>query len=294
MNVSRTDPRGLTWWSSRFAPLVAIALAMPFAFSEGKAQAPGSGDATTSQGAVRSLTTAPMGEIDGAVLDDGTVIHWPPHLADRFSAIVTRGDRIQAVGRMETGPAGDSHLEVQKLTNLRTNDSRENDALPPGPGPRRRPLPPPPGLTRGNAPTATASRTAQGKVQRMTSAPMGEIDGAVLDDGTVIHWPPHLADRFSAIIARGDRVKVSGWMETGPAGDTHFEVLTATNLRTNASASNDVAGPPSRSSGRVALDESGDFAATPNQPGDVERRLKALEDQIAQLREEIRKIRDEL
>ena len=94
---------------------------------------------------MRSLTTAPMGEIDGAVLDDGTVIHWPPHLADRFSAIVTRGDRIQAVGRMETGPAGDTHLEVQTVTNLRTNDSRENDALPPGPGPRRRPVPPPPG-----------------------------------------------------------------------------------------------------------------------------------------------------
>ena len=89
MNVSRTNPRGLTRWSTRLAPLVAIALAMPFAFSEGKAQAPASGDATTSQGTVRSLTTAPMGEIDGAVLADGTVIHWPPHLADRFSAIVT-------------------------------------------------------------------------------------------------------------------------------------------------------------------------------------------------------------
>ena len=36
---------------------------------------------------------------------------------------MTRGDRIQAVGRMETGPAGDIHLEVQTVTNLRTNDS---------------------------------------------------------------------------------------------------------------------------------------------------------------------------
>jgi hypothetical protein len=123
---------------------------------------------------------------------------------------------------------------------------------------------------------------------------MGEIDGAVLDDGTVIHWPPHLADRFSAVVTRGDRIRAVGRMETGPAGDSHFEVLTATNLRTNASASNDVPGPPSRSPGRVAPDDSGDFAAMPNQSGDVERRLKALEDQIAQLREEIRKIRDEL
>jgi hypothetical protein len=294
MNVSRTNPRGLTRWSSSLAPLVAIALALPFVVSEGKAQQPGSGDATTSQGTVRSLTTAPMGEIDGAVLDDGTVIHWPPHLAERFSAIVARGDRIRAVGRMETGPAGDTHLEVQTVTNLRTNDSRENEALPPGPGLRRRPLTPPPGPRRGNAPTATASRTLQGKVQRMTSAPMGEIDGAVLDDGTVIHWPPHLADRFSAIIARGDRVKVSGWMETGPAGDTHFEVLTATNLRTNASASNDFNVPDRSGPGRLPADGSGDFAAPSGRQGDVERRLKALEDQIAQLREEIQKIRDEL
>jgi hypothetical protein len=235
-----------------------------------------------------------MGEIDGAVLDNGTVIHWPPHLADRFSAIVNPGDRVEAVGRIETGPAGDTHLEVQTVTNLRTNDSRENDALPPGPGPRRRVPTLPAGLRGGNEPTATASQTAQGKVQRMTRAPMGEIDGAVLDDGTVIRWPPHLADRFSAIIARGDRIKVSGWMETGPAGDTHFEVLTATNLRTNASASNDPAGLPSRSAGRVVPDGSGDFGVTSNQPADVERRLQALEDQIAQLREEIRKIRDEL
>jgi len=234
-----------------------------------------------------------MGEIDGAVLDDGTVIHWPPHLADRFSAIVTRGDRIQAVGRMETGPAGDTHLEVQTVTNLRTNDSRENDALPPG-DPRRRPLPPPPGPRRGNAPTATASQTAQGKVQRMTSAPTGEIDGAVLDDGTVIHWPPHLADRFTAIVARGDRVKVSGWMEAGPAGDTHLEVVTATNLRTNATTANDVDVPPRPGPGRLAADGSGDFAAPSDRQGNVERRLKALEDQIAQLREEIQRLRDKL
>ena len=294
MKVLRTNPRGLTRRSSRLAPLMAIALTLSFAFSEGKAQVPGSGDPTTSQGTVRSLTTAPMGEIDGAVLDDGTVIHWPPHLADRFSAVVTRGDRIQVVGRIETGPAGDTHLEVQTVTNLRTKDSRENDALPPGPGPRRRPLPSPPGLTQGNAPTATTSQTAQGKVQRMTTAPMGEIDGAVLDDGTVIHWPPHLADRFSAIIGRGDHVKVSGWMETGPAGDTHFEVLRATNLRTSTSASNDVPGPPSRSPGRVAPDDSDDFAATTNQSADDERRLKALENQMVELLRGNPKLRDEL
>ena len=124
----------------------------------------------------------------------------------------------------------------------------------------------------------------------MTTAPMGEMDGAVLDDGTVIHWPPHLADRFASVAIRGDQVKVSGWMETGPAGDTHLEVQTATNLRTNASASND-SGPLA---GRAVRDGSADFAPSRTITDEVDSRLRALEKQVAELREEIQRLRDEL
>ena len=130
----------------------------------------------------------------------------------------------------------------------------------------------------------------QGTVQRLTTAPMGEIDGAILDDGTVIHWPPHLADRFSAVIARGDRVQLSGWMETGPAGDTHFELQSATNLRTNASTGDNMARPAPIYS---AADGASDFAASTVPTENVERRLKSLEDQIAQLRDEIRRLRSQ-
>ena len=119
---------------------------------------------------------------------------------------------------------------------------------------------------------------------------MGEVDGAILDDGTMIHWPPHLSERFSAVMAQGDRVRVSGWMETGPAGDTHFELQSATNLRTNATTGDDPARPAPVYS---AADGSTDFAASPQPAENVERRLKALEDQIAQLRDEIRRLRSQ-
>lgn len=285
MNTTGAAHNGLAG-ASRFAPLVAIALALPFVASEGKAQAPRFGEARTIQGRIQSFNTAPMGEVDGASLDDGTVIHWPPHLADRFTAVIAKGDRIRVAGRMETGPAGDAHFEAQTVTNLRTNASAENDIGPPQPPPgtgRRLAPPPPPGNRFDEA------RTAQGRVQSLTTAPMGEVDGASLDDGTVIHWPPHLADRFTAIVARGDRVKATGWMETGPAGDTHLEVRTVTNLRTDSTASNDVPGPPDRP-GRIVPDSSGDPAAPPEQGGIIEQRLKALEDQIAQLRKEVRRL----
>ena len=67
------------------------------------------------------FTTAPRGEVDGVVLDDGTWLHWPPHMEDRFKDILKEGDRVSATGRTETGPAGDTHFEIQSLTNLRTN-----------------------------------------------------------------------------------------------------------------------------------------------------------------------------
>ncbi len=91
----------------------------------------GAGEGRTVQGTVRSLMTAPGGELDGATLDDGTVIHWPPHLAERFSAVAGRGEQVRATGRMEAGPAGDTRLEVRSVTNLRTNQTAQSDGGPP-------------------------------------------------------------------------------------------------------------------------------------------------------------------
>ncbi len=130
--------------AGRLAPLAALALALPLLTFEGKAQTRLTSESKTIEGRVRSLTAAPMGEVDGAVLEDGTVIHWPPHLADRFTAVVAKGERVRVVGRMETGPAGDTHLGAETATNIRTNASAENDDVPPhrAQGPGRPPGPP--------------------------------------------------------------------------------------------------------------------------------------------------------
>src|SRR5262249_34007625 len=50
--------------------------------------------------------------------------HWPPHLANRFRDVASKGDRIRVIGRMETGPAGDTHFEVQTVTNGETRSRR--------------------------------------------------------------------------------------------------------------------------------------------------------------------------
>jgi hypothetical protein len=196
-----------------------------------QAQGPRGDESRTVRGTVKSMTTAPKGEIDGAVMEDGTVLHWPPHLERQFSDVVKPGDRVTASGFAQRGREGDERFEVRKLTNVDTDATAENDG--PGPRPKRRKGPPPP-------PRRTAEmKTVRGKVERMTTAPKGEIDGAVLDDGTVLHWPPHLEERFSDVVAKGDRIEATGFDETTPKGDEHFEVASVTNLRTDASADND-------------------------------------------------------
>lgn len=242
-----------------------------------QAQGPRDGESKTVRGTIESMTTAPKGEVDGAVLDDDTILHWPPHLEGRFADAIQRGDRVTAKGTLRTSPEGDVRLEVRTLTNDDTNVTVKNDERRPGPGRREeRPAPP-----RRRAP----KETIRGTVDRTTTAPKGEVDGAVLDDGTILHWPPHLADRFAAVVKRGDKVEAIGFAETTPKGDEHFEVASLTNLRTDASAENDelVArrdAPAQRAGDRGRRSADADRAE----------RIRDLKKQLARLQREIEQL----
>ena len=140
MSMSGGKLKGLTS-PTRLVPLVAGGLLLLLAFGASRAQPPRDADTSRVRGKVERFTTAPRGEVDGAVLDDGTLLHWPPHMQDRFKGILNEGDRVRAIGRTETGPAGDTHFEVQSVTNLRSNDTAENPDIPPSPPGLRRVAP---------------------------------------------------------------------------------------------------------------------------------------------------------
>jgi hypothetical protein len=224
------------------------------------------GEAVTIRGTVREFTTALKGEKDGLVLTDGTWVHWPPHLENRFGSGFSKGDKVKVIGFMETGPKGDTKLEVSTLTNLDTNRTFENPDLPA-----------PFAENRGAA--ANGGITVNGTVKEFTAAPKGEVDGFILSDGKEVHWPPHLADQFKSIVARGDRVRATGFMETGPKGDSKLEVSVLTNLGTNRSVENPDRATP-------------DVDRPPVGTGNRDDRLQELENQIRQLMREIQRLRD--
>jgi len=227
-------------------------------------------DILTVRGVVREFTSAPKGEVDGVILNDGTWAHWPPYLADRFRNIVSKGDKVKVVGWMETGKKGETKLEVSSLTNLDTNQTSENERFPPSAIESRA----------GVGPATGNGLTVRGSVKEFTTAKRGEVDGFILSDGKVVHWPPHLAGRFSDFVVKGDKVRVTGFMETGKKGDTKLEVSSLTNLRTNKTMEN-----PDRpvTAERLPLP----------QATNREERLRTLEDQLEQISREIQRLRKE-
>ena len=225
----------------------------------------------TVRGTVRDFTTAPKGEKDGVILTDGTWVHWPPHLEDRFSNIVGKGDKVKVIGWMETDKKGESKLEVSSLTNLATNQTRENDRFPPD-------------VIEGRAGIGAGfgdAVTVNGSVRNFTTAKKGEVDGFILSDGQWIHWPPHLSSRFSDFVVKGDKVRVTGFKEVGKKGETKLEVSTLTNLRTNKTVENPDRPMP--------------LADRPIQGKAIDRetRIRALEDQVEQLLQELKRLRKE-
>jgi len=277
-----------TWLTRRIwlLPSAAAGLLVALGLATCRAQPPARGESTTVAGRVERMTTAPRGEIDGAILADGTRLHWPPHLQDQFANVVKPGDKVEAEGRTEVGPEGDRRMELKSVKNTRTEKTAENadfDRPGPGPGGRGKHRPPHAAGPHGHKPPARDRKDladVAGTVERLTTAPRGEVDGAVLDDGTWIHWPPHLQDRFVAVVKKGDKVRAEGFPEKGPAGDARFEVTTVTNVKTEATADNPdlVAGP-----------------AAPNEPrseADQDRRLRDLERQVEQLRKDLAKLLD--
>jgi hypothetical protein len=52
----------------------------------------------TAQGIVKRSIHGPKGETRGAVLEDGRIIRLPPHEAERFSALLTKGAKLSVAG----------------------------------------------------------------------------------------------------------------------------------------------------------------------------------------------------
>jgi hypothetical protein len=114
-----------------------------------------------------------------------------------------------------------------------------NAPAPGSPGPVG-PLPPSGALTAPAPPTPSAIVT--GTVRSFNYGLDGQINGVVLSNGTAVYFPPELGAQVANSLAVNERVRVTGWPRTGPAGNRLMDAEMITNRRTGVSVT--VTDPP--------------------------------------------------
>jgi hypothetical protein len=130
-------------------------------------------------GQVQQFTLSPRGDIDGLILSDGTEVKTPAHLSIEIAYSVKPGDTVTIHGLHTAALALVQAVSITDQANGRTII----DNGPPGPrrGPSAAPgsVPPTPGLVE-----------AQGRIRMTLHGRWGEVNGALLDNGTVLRLPP--------------------------------------------------------------------------------------------------------
>lgn len=148
-------------------------------------------------GTLIRFTINPEGNVDGFLLADDTLVSLPPHLGVQLVALVRPGDRLSVEGWRTV--KGD--MKAQIVRNDGTGASLVDQPPVPGAG-----LLPPD--VRG---VRLIKLSVTGLVLRMTSAPLGEPDGVMLDNGTIVKLTPLGAQQFAALLKPGTQVAAVGY-----------------------------------------------------------------------------------
>jgi hypothetical protein len=164
------------------------------------------------QGKVAQYDLTPRGDVDGLILEDGTEVHFPPHLGTEIVAVVKPGDAVTVHGLkaralplvQAMSVTADASGKTVQDTGPAGGPPGEPMGGPRGPGPHHG-RPPGPAMMGGGQPM-----TAQGTVKTQLHGPRGELNGVLLNDGTIVKLPPPEATRLADQIKTGQTVYVQG------------------------------------------------------------------------------------
>ena len=177
------------------------------------------------KGKVAQYTLTPRGDVDGLVLDNGTEVHFPPHLSTQLVYAVRPGDTVTIHGLKAQA------LPMVQAMSITSDASGQTvvDTGPPAGGPGRR------GPDAGGQPLQV-----QGQVKEQLHGPRGDLNGVLLQDGTIVRLPPPEAQRLAAQLAPGQQIYAQGHGTVSPLG----KALAAQSIGPNQSQAVALQTPP--------------------------------------------------
>ena len=151
------------------------------------------------QGKVAEYSLTPRGDVDGLILADGTEVHLPPHLGTQLVYAVKPGDAVTIRGlRARAIPM----VQAMSIRNDATGNTVTDTGAggPPGPGDTQQPL------------------SVSGFIKAPLHGPRGDVNGALLNDGTIVRLPPPEAQRLASMLTAGAPLTAQGNGIEGPLG----------------------------------------------------------------------------
>lgn len=148
-------------------------------------------------GTVQQYLMNPHGEVDGLLLNDGTQINFPPHMADDLISTVKPDDRVTIQGDRER----EWVVRADVVTNSRTGRSVVEHA----PSWKDRPM------ALHLRRLSMNAMQASGSIAALLYAPRGEVRGFILADGTQVHVPPDVGDSVARVLTVGETVQIEGY-----------------------------------------------------------------------------------
>jgi hypothetical protein len=165
------------------------------------------------RGEIERLTLTARGDIDGVILKDGTEVKTSPDLSTQIAFVLKPGDRVTVHGlRAAALPLVRAVSITDEVTHRTVSDS---DASAPMDRPPPRPAPPPRG---GPPPPLGASSETSGRVRMALHGPQGEVNGVLLESGTILRFPPDPAGQLTAAIQPRQSVVAEGITVTNSLG----------------------------------------------------------------------------
>jgi hypothetical protein len=176
------------------------------------------------KGKVAQYTLTPRGDVDGLILDDGTQVQIPPPFSTQIVFAIHPGDAVTVHGlKARALPL----VQAMSVTNDASNVTVTLSGFGgPGMGPH--------GM-HGREQTLEDT----GKIKAQLHGPRGEMNGVLLEDGTVVHLPPPAAERLAATLAVGQTIYASGDGAALPYG----RVIGARMLGATRADAKEVGGP---------------------------------------------------
>lgn len=158
-------------------------------------------------GTVKQYLLTPHGEVEGILLQDNTVVRFPPHLGEALANTAKPGGEVVVVGLLGPTTSFGRAIKALAITNKKTGQS-VIDRPPSSP-----PLPPD---RRG---LARKPLSVVGTVSCLLVNHKGDVDGLILSGGEQVKFPPHNGAAVAMMLGQGNKtVKASGYGTKNPFG----------------------------------------------------------------------------